>query len=192
MIRIARNMDKNTTIEVGEYRGFKLNLSYNMFQEDYQMTLIGASRMDVRLGAIGALKKLDNEIDRLLEKKNSLDNQLQQAEADLESGLEQMHTPFAHEEELKHKTARLEEIDKILDQINRGEKGTDLSAQYNSSYNKDKSYDEEEMEEYDREEFLTEEDFKRDQQYIINKCDYEAWKNYPVPVVNQRNDERTR
>ncbi len=192
LIRIARNMDKNTTIEVGEYRGFKLNLSYNMFQEDYQMTLIGASRMDVRLGAIGALKKLDNEIDRLLEKKNSLDNQLQQAEADLESGLEQMHTPFAHEEELKHKTARLEEIDKILDQINRGEKGTDLSAQYNSSYNKDKSYDEEEMEEYDREEFLTEEDFKRDQQYIINKCDYEAWKNYPVPVVNQRNDERTR
>lgn len=177
LVRIARNMDKNTIMEIGEYRGFKLSLSYNLFNEDYQVFLMGASGMGIKMGAIGVLKKLDHEIDRLSERKACLENQLQQAETDLENGREKINIPFAHEEELKEKTARLEELDKILDQMNRGTANATINEK-------------EETEKEDREEFLTEEDFEHDQRQIINESGYETGKNYPV--VNRRDNEWTR
>lgn len=129
LIRIAHNMDKNTRIEVGEYRGFQIELSYSLFHEDYQLSLLGKSRMVVRLGLISALKKLDHEISALPERINKVQEMLAQAETDLENGQKKINLPFVHEEELLQKSARLKEVDKILEQINSGEQEMECAAQ---------------------------------------------------------------
>ncbi len=129
LIRIARNMDKNARIEVGEYRGFQIELSYSLFHEDYQLSLLGKSQMVVRLGLISALKKLDHEISALPERISKVQEMLAQAETDLENGQKKINLPFAHEEELRQKSARLKEVDKILEQINSGEQEMECAAQ---------------------------------------------------------------
>ncbi len=168
LIKIAKNMDKSTSMEVGKYRGFCIHLSYDLFQEDYQLTLVGKSQIKVRLGAMSALKKMDYEIARLPERKNNLEERLLQARTDLDNGERKVNMPFAHEDELRVKSARLEEIDRVLDRINRGQSNLENAV---TDFCSDNDFPIQETD-YKTEEFLTDEDFDRAQRYIVNPSGY--------------------
>lgn len=127
LLKFARNTDRTEVRLIGEYRGFPLKISYDSFANDYMLHLVGASDINVRLGVVSALKKMDNAIARLPENIKNLEEKLDNAKTELENGRKKINIPFTHEEELKEKSARLKEVNMILERINRGE--TDIKEE---------------------------------------------------------------
>ena len=102
-------------VEIGSYRGFSMSLSFEGFQ--HQLTLKGEMSCEVELGpdARGNLTRIDNALagmpDRLKAVRAQLDNLYQQqAAAKAELG-----KPFPQEAELQEKSARLAELNALLD-----------------------------------------------------------------------------
>lgn len=101
---------------LGEYRGFKMELAFDTFTREYAVKLKGNITHSVTLGTdvYGNITRIDNAID-------NLETRLNQAKADLDNIKKQLETakvevekPFAQEEELKQKTARLNELNALL------------------------------------------------------------------------------
>lgn len=106
---------------VGEYRGFKMELAFDGFHQEFQMILKGNMSHRVSLGtdARGNLIRLDNALanipGRLDDTKTKLENlQNQQKAAEAEVG-----KPFPQEKELAMKSARLAELDAELNMDDR-------------------------------------------------------------------------
>ena len=106
----------NEAMPVGMYRGFKMELTLDRFQQDFQMILKDNMSHKVTLGtdARGNLIRLDNalanipvKLEEMKTKLVSLENQ--QEVARVESG-----KPFPQEKELTEKSARLAELDAEL------------------------------------------------------------------------------
>ena len=101
---------------LGEYRGFKMELAFDTFAREYAVKLKGKITHSVTLGTdvYGNITRIDNAID-------NLEIRLNQAKADLDNIKKQLDTakvevekPFAQEDELKQKTARLNELNALL------------------------------------------------------------------------------
>ena len=102
---------------IGEYRGFKLESSYDSLFRQYKLSLINNQEYSVPLGdsASGNLTRIDNVLENL---SNGLDrtiNKLSEIRTQLEMAKEEVKRPFNQEEELKEKTKRLDEVDILLD-----------------------------------------------------------------------------
>jgi hypothetical protein len=109
-------MSSPEPIRLGSYRGFVLELSFDTFEHKYKMTLRGARSYTISLGAdvYGNLTRMDNALEsfpgRLSDAERSLENTRQQ----LSNAKAELERPFAQEEELKTKSARLAELDALL------------------------------------------------------------------------------
>lgn len=112
----CKSMDSPEPIQLGNYRGFELELSFDTIERQYKMTIRGALSYSINLGADahGNLTRMDNVLecfpDRLSTAEQSLENSRQQminAKAELERS-------FSQEDELKMKSARLAELDALL------------------------------------------------------------------------------
>ena len=117
LISICKAMKNPRPFIVGSYRGFQLELSYDVINHDYKLTLINRLRHTVSLGTdiYGNIQRLDNAIADFAEKQELLEVRLADEKRQLESAKEELNVPFAHEEELKTKSARLAELNAMLD-----------------------------------------------------------------------------
>ena len=101
---------------VGSYRGFQTALTAEGFYMDCILTLKGQMSHRVELGkdARGNLTRIDNALaqmpQRLEAVKNQLDNLYQQQAA----AKEEIGKPFPFEDDLRVKSARLVELDTLL------------------------------------------------------------------------------
>ena len=102
---------------IGSYRGFELSLRFDTYRSEYQAILKGQRRYPVPLGTdpLGNIIRLDNSLNNFPERINSAENELatlhqQQAAAQIEA-----EKPFPQEEELAEKSARLAELNALLD-----------------------------------------------------------------------------
>ena len=103
-------------VPVGSYRGFAMSVSFDAFRQEYMLLLKGEMTHRTALGTDprGNLTRIDNALaqmpQRLEAVKNQLDNLYQQqAAAKAEVG-----KPFPQEQELRDKSARLAELDVLL------------------------------------------------------------------------------
>ena len=109
-------------VPVGSYRGFAMSVSFDAFRQEYMLLLKGEMTHRAALGTDprGNLTRIDNALaqmpQRLEAVKNQLDNLYQQqAAAKAEVG-----KPFPQEQELRDKSARLAELDVLLNMDGRG------------------------------------------------------------------------
>ena len=116
LLAACSSMKGTGPMELGEYRGFQMELSFDSFRRQFDLTLKGAMSYRTELGsdAKGNLIRLDNTLgslpNRLDAAKQSLDNLYnQQAAAKQELG-----KPFPQEAELREKGQRLAELDAAL------------------------------------------------------------------------------
>ena len=104
------------TINLGEYRGFKTEICFDSFSRIYRFILKGEISHSVDLGtdANGNIVRIDNAIkdmpSRLAMCKTELENTMLQ----LENAKAEVEKPFAFEDELKQKSARLDELNTQL------------------------------------------------------------------------------
>ena len=101
---------------IGNYRGFELSLRFDAYRSEYQALLKGQRKYTVPLGTdpLGNIIRLDNSLNNFPERLTAAENELttlhqQQAAAQIE-----VEKPFPQEEELAEKSARLAELNALL------------------------------------------------------------------------------
>ena len=114
---------------LGSYRGFQMELSFDSFRNEFDVTLKGAVSHRVALGtdARGNITRLDNALagipeclERANEQLNNLYNQQEAAKAEVGK-------PFPQEAELTAKSQRLAELDAALNTEDSAEKRDERS-----------------------------------------------------------------
>ena len=103
-------------VQVGSYRGFAMSVSFDAFRQEYTLQLKGQMTHQATLGADprGNLTRIDNALAQMPQRlegvKAQLDNLYQQQAA----AKEEVGRPFPYEDELREKSARLTELDTLL------------------------------------------------------------------------------
>ena len=117
IIAACKAMSSPDAINFGSYRGFDMELSFDTFSKEYKITLIGELRHTVILGTdiFGNILRLDNAIGAFSERQIACKEQLDDTKVQLENAKAESQKPFPHEEELKTKSARLAELNTLLD-----------------------------------------------------------------------------
>lgn len=116
IINACKSMNSPDAIPLGEYRGFQMELYFDTVQRNYVVKLKGETSRDVPLGddAHGNIVRIDNGIERFEETLADTKNSLENTEKQYETAKQEIEKPFAKEEELRAKTARLDELNILL------------------------------------------------------------------------------
>ena len=101
---------------LGTYRGFELNIRFDSFKNEHQAVLRAELSYPVSLGddARGNITRLDNAIDNFADRIADAENALQNLEQQKQAAEIEVAKPFAQEKELAEKSARLAELNALL------------------------------------------------------------------------------
>ena len=116
LLDACKEVKASDPVSVGSYRGFAMSVSFDAFRQEYMLLLKGEMTHRATLGTDprGNLTRIDNALaqmpQRLEAVKNQLDNLYQQQAA----AKAEMGKPFPQEQELRDKSARLAELDVLL------------------------------------------------------------------------------
>ena len=102
--------------EVGSFRGFTLMLSYDTFGKTFKLTLKGALSHTIDLGSDihGNIQRMENAFDMFPMRLNACEQALANLQTQIENAKAEVEKPFAQEDELRTKSARLAELDAML------------------------------------------------------------------------------
>lgn len=102
--------------EVGSFRGFTLMLSYDTFGKTFKLTLKGALSHTIDLGSDihGNIQRMENAFDMFPTRLNACEQALANIQTQIENAKAEVEKPFAQDDELRTKTARLAELDAML------------------------------------------------------------------------------
>ena len=116
ILDVCTKMTGSDAVFLGQYRGFSLVLSYDGPSNEYRMTMKGTLSHTAVLGAdvFGNLTRMDNVIDGLAGKLDGVRSELADTQVQLENARNELAAPFAREAELAEKTARLKELNILL------------------------------------------------------------------------------
>ena len=117
ILEICQSMKSPEPKTIGSYRGFELELSFDSFQKQFILTLIGSLRHSTPLGSDvhGNITRLDNLIGDFEKRKTACIEQLDDTKTQLANAKEQIEQPFPQEDELNAKMERLGELNALLD-----------------------------------------------------------------------------
>ena len=103
-------------VQIGSYRGFRIELDYDHFQNAFLAVLHGQLRHAVTLGADarGNLTRLDNALSKIPSRIEAANTQLENLYNQQAAAKEELGKPFPQEQELQQKSARLAELDAEL------------------------------------------------------------------------------
>ena len=121
---------------LGNHRGFDMTLHFDTVTREYKITLIGSLRHAVPLGTdiFSNVQRLDNTLDNLSARLKATNEYLESTRQQLEEAKAAVDKPFPLEEDLTAKSARLAELNALLNmdkpenEIVDGERGEDDSA----------------------------------------------------------------
>ena len=116
LLTMCQTMLSPEATQVGSYRGLTLELAFDTFAREYRLTMIGKLRHTVTLGTdvFGNLQRMDNALEGLPIKEQTCREQLSNLQTQLETAKAEVQKPFPREAELNTKTARLEELNTLL------------------------------------------------------------------------------
>ena len=104
-------------MEIGSYRGFTMSLSVEGFGQDFILTLKGQMSHRVTLGkdARGNLIRIDNALSDMPKRLQNVHAQLDNLHSQMAAAKAEIGKPFPQEAELAQKSARLAELNALLD-----------------------------------------------------------------------------
>ena len=116
LLTMCQTMLSPEATQIGNYRGLTLELAFDTFAREYRLTMIGQLRHTVTLGTdvFGNLQRMDNALEGLPLKEQTCREQLSNLQTQLETAKAEVQKPFPRETELNTKTARLEELNTLL------------------------------------------------------------------------------
>ena len=116
IINVCKTLPDSQTYPLGEYRGFTMDVYYEPFSHQHRVHIRGAISHQGILGtdALGNITRIDNVIDGLEDMLSKTEALLENTKKQLANAKEQLEKPFAKEDELKQKEARLAELNALL------------------------------------------------------------------------------
>jgi len=116
IIDICKSMTNTEPIEIGEYKGFKMILSFDSFDRKFHLGMKNNLSYDVELGADvhGNITRIDNVLNGIESKIEYAINNLEDTKKQFENAKQEITRPFPQEEELKTKSKRLDELNIAL------------------------------------------------------------------------------
>ena len=116
ILAACKAMTSPDSVPLGQYRGFDMDLSFNNFSREYQITMKGALHHTATLGTdiYGNILRLDNVLGTMEERLIANREQLENTNVQLTNAKAEVEKPFAKEDELKRKMARLDELNILL------------------------------------------------------------------------------
>ena len=116
LLNACKSWEGKDNKEIGEYRGFGMELSFNLFYQQYEIVLHDRMRHRTTLGsdARGNITRLDNTLASIPDNLEKAKAKLSDLESQRDSAKEEIKKPFREEETLKQKSARLAELDALL------------------------------------------------------------------------------
>lgn len=122
ILDVCTKMTGSDSVALGEYRGFSLVVVYDGISNEYRMTMRGTLTHSVTLGAdvFGNITRMDNMLDSLATKQAAVRDDLADMEKQLANAREEMDAPFAKEDELAQKSARLKQLNILLNMDQKG------------------------------------------------------------------------
>jgi hypothetical protein len=99
-------------IKIGSYRGFDMTLEFDPHSDLHRLTLKGNDRYKIDMGdsALGNITRLNNVLNGLEDRITKTEEELQDCGNQERLAREQLEKPFAQEEELAEKSARLAKL----------------------------------------------------------------------------------
>ena len=109
LIAICKEYPLSAPIEIGSYRGFKMEVFYDTVGTHYCLNLCGQAKYKVELGSdpLGNLTRIENELAKLPARLEAAQIKLTETIEQLETAKVEVQKPFTFEEELKEKSERL-------------------------------------------------------------------------------------
>ena len=116
IIEACKLMSSPEPIYLGKYRGFDLELSFNTLERTYMIKIKGSTSRKAFLGmySYGNIARIDNGVEKFSEALSFAENELANTKAQFETAKTEVEKPFAQDEELKTKLARLDELNILL------------------------------------------------------------------------------
>ena len=116
VINACTELQGSDPVPLGQYRGFTMSLQYDAAHTDYRLTMKGVMSHTISLGAdiFGNITRMDNLVDGLAKELAEYQAALQDTRTQLGNAKAEMETPFARETELAEKSARLKELNILL------------------------------------------------------------------------------
>ena len=116
IIEACKQMNSPDPIPLGKYRGLDTELLFNSTERTYEVKLKGATSRNVTLGddAYGNITRLDNGIEKFAESLTFAENELENTQNQFVIAKKEVQKPFVHEEDLKAKLSRLDELNILL------------------------------------------------------------------------------
>ena len=136
ILAACKAMTSPDPVPLGQYRGFAMELSFESFSKEFRITLKGTLTHTTGLGTdiFGNILRLDNLLGGMEERLIACREQLENVNVQLANAKQEVEKPFPQEDELKIKSARLDELNILLNMDKReseivdGEPGEDTPA----------------------------------------------------------------
>jgi len=116
IIEACKAMTSPDPKPLGEYRGFQMIISFDTFGKEYRITLSGALSHTVKLGTDihGNITRIDNVLLGLSDSLNQCKSSLANINTQLKTAKSEVDRPFPQEKEYADKSARLKELNILL------------------------------------------------------------------------------
>jgi len=116
LLLFCKAMTSPQQVEVGSYRGFTTYMEYDSMNREFVLTLKNEMQHKVTLGTdvFGNIHRIDNVLDSIPEKITKAQEQLENVKVQFENAKQEVNKPFPQEQELIEKTARLNELNILL------------------------------------------------------------------------------
>ena len=127
LIEACRGMPGMGPERIGSYRGFEVSISFDAFNKEYKCHLKGAMTYSVPLGTdpVGNITRIDNALERMSDMLRTAEEKLETLYIQVENAKTELTRPFPKEAELAEKSARLTELDTLLNLDNKSEPDSD-------------------------------------------------------------------
>ena len=116
LLEACKTVKTTEKTKIGSYRGFDMSISFDSFTKEFNIDLKGSMTHTAVLGAdaSGNITRINNVFDKIPQRLHSSEAQLQTLYDQMENARAEFDRPFAFEAEFADKSARLAELDTML------------------------------------------------------------------------------
>ena len=116
LLEACNALTSTDPVPLGSYRGLKLTLCFDSFEKLFKISMQGTLTYKVGLGTdvFGNIQRMDNLLESMPTRQLDYKEKLKNLEIQVEIAKQEVAKPFPREEELKEKSARLDQLNILL------------------------------------------------------------------------------
>ena len=116
LLDACKEVKTSDPVQIGSYRGFTMSVEFQAWKQEYTLLLKGQMTHRATLGTDprGNLTRIDNALAQMSQRLEAVKNQLENLYQQQAAAKEEVGKPFPFEDDLRIKSARLVELDTLL------------------------------------------------------------------------------